>query len=117
MVGERKKPFSSLELLNQARMKATSQFLSPLKLYIKLGYEQMALKSPGVGAFQLAQAHVRKDAITYDAEFFCLDVIEAVHDWYNQMKDDPNVRANLPNLVHFRPLGFAPYVVGQPIIA
>lgn len=57
------------------------------------------------------------DALVYDAELFCLEVIRAVREWYDQAKEQPNVKANLPNLVHFRPHGLLPYIAGQPIIS
>jgi len=41
-VGRRTKPFSAQELLNQAKMKAVSEFLRPIKPYVKFGFQQAA---------------------------------------------------------------------------
>jgi len=65
-VGRRRKPFTALELLNQAKMRAVSQFLSPIKPYIKMGYQSLVDKGSKVGAFQMAQSYIRKHAIAYD---------------------------------------------------
>lgn len=47
---------------------------------------------------------------------FCNAVIDAARTWYEQNRDNPNVKANMPNLVRYRPEGLAPYIVGLPII-
>jgi hypothetical protein len=52
-----------------------------------------------------------------DATDFCQGMVEAVRDWYEQVKADVNVKANLPNLVRLRPSGFPPHIVGFPVIA
>jgi len=67
-VGERRKPFSPLELLNQAKMKAVSEFLSPIKPIIKFGFKREASLGGRIGAFQLAQSYTRKYAIDLDDE-------------------------------------------------
>lgn len=67
-VGRRTKPFTVLELLNQAKMKAVSEFLAPIKPFVKFGYQREAPPGSRVGAFQLAQSYVRKNAIDFDAE-------------------------------------------------
>ena len=67
-VGKRKRPFTALELLNQAKMKAVSKFLGPIKTVVKFGYQREAPPGSRVGAFQLAQSYVRKNAIDFDAE-------------------------------------------------
>ena len=67
-VGRRTKPFSELELLNQAKMKVVSEFLGPIKPFIKFGYQREAPPGSRVGAFQLAQSYVRKHAVDLDAQ-------------------------------------------------
>lgn len=67
-VGKRKRPFTKLELLNQAKMKAVSKFLGPINTVVKFGYQREAPPGSRVGAFQLAQSYVRKNAIDYDEE-------------------------------------------------
>lgn len=57
------------------------------------------------------------DALNLDAITFCKDMCCAVQTWYAANKDKPEVAANYPNLVQFRPAGFPPYMVGMPIIA
>ncbi|WP_262245136.1 DUF6266 family protein [Parapedobacter soli] len=63
MVGRRKRPFTALELLNQAKMRAVSKFLAPIKPFVKFGYQREAPPGSRVGAFQLAQSYVWKNAI------------------------------------------------------
>src|SRR5690554_2902531 len=67
-VGKRTKPFTALELLNQAKMKAVSKFLAPIQPVVKFGYQRVAPAGSRVGAFQLAQSYVRKNAIDMDDE-------------------------------------------------
>ncbi len=67
-VGRRTRPFTVLELLNQAKMKAVSEFLAPIKPFVKFGYQREAPPGSRVGAFQLAQSYVRKNAIDFDGE-------------------------------------------------
>lgn len=65
-VGRRRKPFTKQELLNQQKMKLVSQFLSPIVPVIKLGYRIVAPKGSRIGAFQMAQSYVWKNAIEMD---------------------------------------------------
>ncbi|WP_028296253.1 DUF6266 family protein [Olivibacter sitiensis] len=67
-VGRRTRPFSELELMNQAKMKAISQFLARIKPYVRLGFSKAAPAGSRVGAFQLAQSYAYKHAIAYDAD-------------------------------------------------
>lgn len=67
-VGRRTRPRTELELLNQAKMKVVSEFLGPIKLYINFGFKREAPKGSRVGAFQLAQSYVRKNAVELDAD-------------------------------------------------
>lgn len=65
-VGRRRKPFTEQELLNQQKMKIVSQFLRPIAPIIKLGYSIVAPKGGRVGAFQMAQSYVWKNAVDID---------------------------------------------------
>ncbi|MGK6352024.1 DUF6266 family protein [Parapedobacter sp. DT-150] len=67
-VGRRKRPFSELELLNQAKMKVVSKFLGPIQPFVKFGYQREAPPGSRVGPFQLAQSYVRKNAVDLDDE-------------------------------------------------
>lgn len=67
-VGERRKPFTQLELLNQAKMKVVSEFLGRIKPWIKLGFAKVAPTGSRVGAFQMAQSHARKHAVMVNDE-------------------------------------------------
>lgn len=66
-VGVRRKKATLLEQLNRAKMKVTSEFLSPIKPYIKFGFKREAPVGSRIGAFQLAQSYTRKNAIDLDA--------------------------------------------------
>lgn len=67
-LGMRTKPFTRLELLNQAKMKVVSEFLAPIKPYVKFGFQREAPVGSRVGAFQLAQSHTRKNAVDLDED-------------------------------------------------
>ncbi len=67
-VGRRTRPFTELELLNQAKMKVVSEFLAPIKPFVKFGYQREAPPGSRVGPFQLAQSYVRKNAVDLDDE-------------------------------------------------
>jgi len=67
-VGERRKPYSPLELLNQAKMRAVSEFLSPIKPIIRFGFKREKTAGNRIGAFQLAQSYTRKCAIDLNEE-------------------------------------------------
>ena len=67
-VGRRTRPFTELELLNQAKMKVTSEFLMPIKPFVKFGFRTEAPEGSRIGAFQLAQSQVRKHALEIDPE-------------------------------------------------
>src|SRR3546814_19762145 len=49
-------------------MKAVSKFLGPINFIVKFGDQREAPPGSRVGAFQLAQSYVRKNAIDYDEE-------------------------------------------------
>jgi len=63
MVGKRRKAFSEGELLNQAKMRAVSLFMADIGPYFRVGYESLVKKGQKIGAYQLAQSHVRKEAV------------------------------------------------------
>lgn len=67
-VGRRTKPFTERELLNQAKMKAVSEFLRPIKPYVQFGFGPTAPPGSRVGAFQLAQSYTLNHAIELDGE-------------------------------------------------
>ncbi|HTU52068.1 MAG TPA: hypothetical protein VMF56_15860, partial [Acidobacteriaceae bacterium] len=52
-----------------------------------------------------------------DAVMFCRKMTEGVSKWYEANITDPNLVANLPALVQYRPNGIAPYIEGFPVIA
>jgi hypothetical protein len=56
---------SELTLINRGRMKATSEFLRPLKHILEFSYQHIAPKGSRVGPFQTAQSHVFKNALDY----------------------------------------------------
>ncbi len=60
----KRKP-TALTLINRGRMKAVSQFLSPVKGVIDFGYKNIAPKGSRIGAFQAAQSYTFKHAIDY----------------------------------------------------
>lgn len=60
----KRKP-TPLALINQTRMKVSSQFLRPLKHILEFGYQYIAPKGSRVGTFQAAQSYVFKNALDY----------------------------------------------------
>lgn len=57
------------------------------------------------------------DAYAYDIEYFCREIVGAARDWFRTSRENVNVLSNLPHLLRMRPDGYAPYIVGQPVIA
>lgn len=64
---KKRKP-TPLEKINRGRMKAVSEFLKPLKMYIEFGYRHLSPAGSRVGPFQLAQSYIFRHAIDYDAD-------------------------------------------------
>lgn len=60
--------------------------------------------------------NVANDVLQFDVLRFCNDVIAAVRVWFEKTEDNRTVKANLPNLIQFRPDGFPPLFVGLPVI-
>jgi hypothetical protein len=52
-----------------------------------------------------------------DPAWFCGQFIDATQQWAVKKINDPNVQANIPNLVRLRPEGLPPYAVGLEVIA
>lgn len=61
--------------------------------------------------------NVINDALNLDALQFCRDMVDAMTKWYNQKKEDTNVKVNLPQLVRLYPNGLHPYIIGMPVIS
>lgn len=61
--------------------------------------------------------NIMNDALNLDAQTFCRDFIVSVRAWLAANAGDPNVQANLPHLLQYRPQGLAPYMVGMPLIS
>jgi hypothetical protein len=58
-----------------------------------------------------------ESALQLDATIFCRDMIAGVKSWYAAKSNDPNIVANLPRVLQFRPNGIPPHFVGVPVIA
>ena len=61
--------------------------------------------------------NILNDALNLDTVTFCRDILKSVSNWYMQEKNNPNVLANLPNMLRYYPNGLAPYIIGIPIIS
>lgn len=61
-----KRKASPLEMINRARMKAVSKYLSPIRRAIKFGYQNLAPPGSRIGAFQQAQSYTLKHSLDYD---------------------------------------------------
>lgn len=57
------------------------------------------------------------DAYFYSVVTFCANFTKAVADWFEKNKNDPNLQANLPRLMQWRPNGFPPYIAGAAVLA
>jgi hypothetical protein len=51
-----------------------------------------------------------KRCLNLDARNFCRAMVEAAQAWYSARRNDPNVQANLPNLLQYRPNGLLPWI-------
>lgn len=65
---KRTSPPSESELLNRKKQKIAGRFAGDNKAIFDFGYQFMAEKGSRIGAFQLAQRHIFKDAMELDTE-------------------------------------------------
>jgi hypothetical protein len=74
---------------------------------------------PGVSFSGMSASSLRLQGrlLQLDAVRFCETIRDAARDWVVTKSNDPNVSANLQNLVRFRPEGLPPFSVGVPTIA
>ena len=75
---------------------------------------------PWAGSHDNVADHIggsTKAVLQLDAAHFCRSMAQATVNWYEASKHDPNVIANMPNLVQFRPYGYPPYFFGIPGIS
>jgi hypothetical protein len=61
--------------------------------------------------------NILNDALNLDLVTFCRDLMAGAQQWYAARVDNPTIAKNASNLVAYRPLGLAPYMVGMPLIA
>jgi len=65
---KRSSPPSAAELLNRKKQQVAGKFAGHNKRLLEFGYQFLAEKGSRVGAFQLAQRHIFKEAIEIDAD-------------------------------------------------
>lgn len=78
-------------------------------------YARVIFGLPGRG--MTLHCTIVNDALQLNALIFCRGVLASVRAWFAAHQNDPNVLANYPNLVQYRPQGLAPYGTGMPVIA
>ncbi len=83
------------------------------KVYFSLGPQNVTLRMGGIKI----QGEQWPTLIGISANGFCLGMIKAAREWYGANADDPNVRANSPNVVRLRPEGLPPFMRGLAVIA
>lgn len=69
---------------------------------------------PGHASFTNCQIN---DAYLYGVVEFCKNMCDAAYVWYEANKANPIIEANIKRMMQYYPEGFAPYVVGMPVIA
>ncbi len=81
-------------------------------------YDRPVFKLPNGSTFhECTSDHGGESALVMDTVIFCHQLIDGARRWLTKKADDPNVAANLPNVVRFRPRGLEPHMVGPPVIA
>lgn len=85
-------------------------------IHPSMGYSRILFTLP-VKQNIVSHNNIINDALNLDAVTFCRDVLECVGNWYTREKNNPQVMANLSNMVKYYPNGIAPYIVGVPIIS
>ena len=65
---KRTSPPSELELLNRKKQKVAGRFAGDNRGILDFGYRFLAKKGSRIGAFQLAQRHIFKEALELDSE-------------------------------------------------
>lgn len=78
----------------------------------QMGYDRIIFTLPD-GRNNQAHCNIINNALNLDAIIFYVSMFESVRAWSAAKTADPNVIANLPNLVQFRPRG----LFGLPCIA
>jgi hypothetical protein len=73
--------------------------------------------SATLGGIPVNQMRLSGDILQLDVFRFCASIMESARKWSLAMANDSNVKANLPNLVRYRPDGLPPWSVGVPTIA
>ena len=68
------------------------------------------------GAFTVGNMQITGSLLFVHVDRFCHNIIAAAREWYAGKISDANVQANVPNIVRQRPEGFAPLIVGVPVI-
>ena len=81
----------------------------------QMQYARVLFTLPNAQQF-LLHNNIVKDALNIDLVTFCGDIMRCVSQWYESKQNDPNVVANMPQLVQYRANGLAPYMVGMPPI-
>lgn len=90
-------------LLHQGRTKST-QYAAIVFTYPTDG--------PGV-----MHNNIWNDALTFDVEIFCSDILYTVETWWHVYQYGEPQRSNAEDLIQRREDGLAPYVGGIPVLA
>jgi hypothetical protein len=65
----------------------------------------------------IMQECIMNDAYFYSADAFCREWLAGVRVWISKKGTDPQVAENSGNLIRTHQNGFAPYILGVPVIA
>ncbi len=61
--------------------------------------------------------NIIEDAYVYSVVSFCQNFTDAVHEWFEQNRENETVKANLPRLMQYRVGGLSPYIKGPTVLA
>jgi hypothetical protein len=60
---------------------------------------------------------ILNDALTIDLPSFCREVTQGYRDWVAVAQEEENYKKNIANTIQHHANGFAPYIVGVPVIS
>jgi hypothetical protein len=102
--------------------KITVTFFLSAPIYLVLYFREnvhhhLAHSAPELYKNMIFHDNVMNDALNIDLNIFCLSMIDAVEEWYDQIKNDPIFVENYKTFMKRYPNGLSPYIGGVPVIS
>lgn len=82
-----------------------------------LKYSRILFIEPSSTYGSVVHDNILEGALNIDLKTFCYAMIDAVHKWLLDVKDNPNFITNYSKFMKRYPTGLSPYIGGVPIIS